>query len=208
MRFTASWISIFLVIVLFFLGACSSKPKKSDAQNTKVMHQTNVKPVSVNVNPTVKRDYDQALVFMKQGEYTKSEKLLKRLIAMQPNLVGPHINMGIIRLNEAAFTEAETHFKNANKLKPDNAEVYNYLGIIYRQLGRFSDAEQAYKNAIKYNPRLAKAYLNLGVLYDLYLPNYSAALENYKQYKAFDPQNKAVQNWIMDLNQRMQASNL
>lgn len=205
MRCIARWINLFLLASVLMLSACAGKPEKSIS--TPSLVASDISRAS-NVSPLVKRDYEQALVYMQKGDYNQAEALLTDIVNKDQSLAGPYINLGIIRLKQDDFNKAEKLFLDAEARNPANAEVQNYLGIIYRQQGRFIEAEQAYKKAIRLKPMFAKAYLNLGVLNDLYLGNYKAALRNYEQYLVFNPEDKKVESWIIDLNQRMQATNL
>ena len=187
--------------------ACSGRSVKTTSQPVSSTSSSFFQ-AETKISSPVKRDYEQALIYMQNANYVQAEKVFKRVIGAQNNLAGPYINMGIIRLKEGKLEEAEKYFLSANEKNASNADVQNYLGIIYRQQGRFTEAESAYKKAIQQKPEFAKAYLNLGVLYDLYMGNYPAALNNYRQYQVFRPNDKRVKGWIVDLNQRMQASNL
>lgn len=205
------WIKVIWFVGLLLLVACSSAPKKNSVpmgrEGRAMEFPVPDKNVSKGISSKLQKEYEQALNDIKRGEYDKAEKNLESIIAQAPELAGPYINLGIIRLNEASLDEAEKWFVKAKAQSARNPEIYNYLGIIYRQQGRFKEAEQAYKKAIEMNSMFAKAYLNLGVLYDLYLPNYALAMNNYKQYQTFNPDDKRVETWIIDLGQRAQASN-
>lgn len=207
MKFIAPLTKTGLTLLVIFLVGCSSGPKKTEIRAISVSGSNSAQK-AVSVNPAIQQDYQAALRLMKNKNYAEAERILVGIAQAQPDLAGPSINLGIIYLNEEKLEEAEAQFVQAREKSPRNAEIYNYLGIIYRQQGKFNEAEQAYKQAIDINPRLAKAYLNLGMLYDLYVPNYSAALQYYKQYQAINPDDRNIKTWIADLNQRIQVSNL
>lgn len=207
MKYTAHWIKILLALSITAIAACASKPENRSFSSPNSVRQSSLVPQG-NINPLLKREYDQALAFMKKADYQRAEKILKGIIEKDASLAGPYINLGIIRLKEGNLIQAEQLLLDAQAKSANNPEVQNYLGIVYRQQGRFNDAEAAYKKAIQLNPNYAKAYLNLGMLYDLYLGNYTAALKSYRQYQVLQPQDKTVENWIIDLNHRMQANNL
>ncbi|MDX1811271.1 MAG: tetratricopeptide repeat protein [Gammaproteobacteria bacterium] len=207
MKYTLRWISILLVGAML-LTACGGKATHKNG-NARFQGGSAVDSHrALNVSPMVKQDFAQALELMRQKDFIRAESLLKKLVQTNPELAGPYINLGIIRLNEGNYEESEKYFKEAIAHKSFNPQAYNYLGVIYRQSGRFEEAEQAYKMAIQQDANFASAYLNIGVLYDLYLRNYAAALNNYKQYLIFNPDDKRVKNWITDIHQRMQATNL
>ena len=215
MKCIALWIKVGLIIIVAgsLLVGCSSSKKKnrfsSSTASQSVFVNKNVEPSRNTplVSSATRKKYEEALKLMKVGDYAKAEALFKQVSVLDANLAGPDVNLGIIQLKSQRYSEAEQHFINALGKNSQIAEVHNYLGIIYRQQGRFSDSEAAYKKAIQLNPMFAQAYMNLGVLYDLYLGRYAEALRNYKQYAVFKPNDKRVEGWIVDINQRMQASN-
>ncbi len=205
---TAPCIKILLCILVLAIAACSStgsKPKGHGQPSKAVVSQGMMEK---NISPQVKRSYQQALDLMRSKKYRKAEKVLQQITELEPDLAGPYVNLGIIYYNQEKYETAEKFFQQALQRNPENADIHNFLGVTYRQQGHFKAAEKAYKQAIAINPRLAKVYLNLGVLYDIYLANISAAIENYLQYQKLNPNDKRVNNWLADLNQRLQASKL
>jgi len=124
-----------------------------------------------------------------------------------PRMAGPYINLGIIAMKEGRWQEAEDLFTSAKTLSPNNPEVFNYLGVIYRQQGKFNEARDVYQLAIAKDKGFSSAYLNLGILFDLYLSDYVMAKKYYQQYQELVPGDQNVKSWLIDLDQRIQASN-
>jgi len=203
-------LTIFL-LAISFLAACASKSDKSKIKN---QLNTSSKTISVssnqkttNVTDADKDKYKEALVHLQSGELMKAEKLLKEISAKYPRMGGPYINLGIIAMKEGRWQEGENLLISAKSLNPNNPEVFNYLGVIYRHQGKFNEAKNVYLLAIEQDKDFSSAYLNLGILFDLYLSDYVMAKKYYQQYQAMDPDNETVKTWLIDLDQRIQASN-
>ena len=159
------------------------------------------------IDENTHKKYQNALVQLKSGDLLHAEKLFKEVSIKYPDMAGPHINLGIISVREARWQDAEKHFREASAYSPNNPEVYNYLGVTYRQRGKFAEAKAMYLEAIQKDENFASAYLNLGILLDLYLSDYVLAKKYYQQYQAINPSDQNVKSWLLDLDQRIQASN-
>jgi len=198
-------------MTISLLVACASKPNKSKGKPQAVDSGNAVKFNGIRKNTSVavadKDKYKKALVHLQSGELMRAEMLLKEVSAKYPRMAGPYINLGIIAMKEARWREAESLFNSAKTLSPDNPEVLNYLGVIYRQQGKFNEAKDVYQLAIKQDKKFSSAYLNLGILFDLYLSDYVMAKKYYQQYQDLVPDDQNVKSWLIDLDQRIQASN-
>jgi len=202
-----------LIIFLFAINlfvACASKPNKTKAKPQLAAADKVIK-FSSRKNTSVvdvdKDKYKKALAHLQSGELLRAEKLLKEISVKYPSMAGPYINLGIIAMKEGRWQEAENLLSSAKKISSDNPEVLNYLGVIYRQQGKFNEAKDAYQLAIAQDKRFSSAYLNLGILFDLYLSDYVMAKKYYQQYQELIPDDRNVKSWLIDLDQRIQASN-
>jgi tetratricopeptide (TPR) repeat protein len=142
---------------------------------------------------------------MKAGRGTDAELEFKQLVVAYPELIGPHLNLGLLYLHDSRLPEAEAVFKAALEVSPANAIAGNELGIVERRLGKFAEAEAAYQRTIAAEPNYAPAHLNLGVLYDLYLAEPQKALEQFERYIAIAGENKQVAGWVVELRRRVAA---
>ena len=125
-----------------------------------------------------------------------------------PTFSNAHTNLGLIYLNKKQLDKAEHALRKAISLNPGDSVAYNHLGIVLREKGLFTESKAMYLNAIKHNSDYAIAHLNLGILYDLYLQEFKDALEQYKQYQAItNNDDKLVDKWIIDLENRMKLEN-
>jgi Flp pilus assembly protein TadD len=157
----------------------------------------------IPVNPAVQRAYDDARKALRSGRTADAERGFRALVQSNPELGGPHANLGLIQRQAGKLPEAATELEAAVKASPNQPIYWNELGITYRQLGAFTKARDAYEKAIALDPHYAAAHLNLGILSDLYLWDGKRALEMYDRYLALSPGgDPTVTKWVADLKNR------
>lgn len=155
------------------------------------------------VNPAAQRAFDDASRALRSGRVDEAERAYKALAQANPELGGPHANLGVIYRQSGKLNESVAELEKAAKLSPRQPIYLNQLGIAYRQQGQFAKARDAYQRAIALDPGYAAAALNLGILYDLYLADTPRALELYGRYLALMPNGDAtVTKWVADLKNR------
>ena len=158
------------------------------------------------IAPATQRAYDDALALMRAGHAADAERGFRALTQSDPDLAGPHANLGVLARNAGHLPEAVTELEKATTLAPGMAVSWNQLGLAYRQSGEFTKARDAYEHAIALDPNYATATLNLGVLDDLYLAEPAKALELYTRYLALTPGgDPVVTKWIADVKNRKPA---
>jgi Flp pilus assembly protein TadD len=154
----------------------------------------------------VQRAFDDARRAMRAGRMDEAERGFKAVVQAQPELGGPHANLGVIYRQANKLSEAVTELERAVKTSPQQPVYFNQLGITYRQQGQFAKAREAYERAIDLDASYAAATLNLGILNDLYLWDGKRALELYDRYLALTPGGDAtVTKWVADLKNRKAA---
>jgi len=156
------------------------------------------------IAPATQRAYDDALALLRAGHVADAEKGLRALVQSNPELAGPHANLGVIARNAGRLPEAVGELEKATTLAPGHAVAWDQLGVTYRQAGEFTKARDAYEHALAINPDYATAVLNLGVLEDLYLAEPAKALELYTRYLALVPGgDPVVTKWQADVRRRV-----
>lgn len=155
------------------------------------------------VSPAVQRAYDEARKAMRAGRPADAERGLRALVKSNPELGGPHANLGLLLRQAGRLPEAVAELEAAVHANPQQAVYFNQLGIAYRQQGEFAKAREAYERAIDLDATYASPLLNLGILHDLYLGEGSRALALYDRYLALSPGGDAqVAKWVADLKNR------
>ena len=156
------------------------------------------------IAPATQRAYDDALALMRAGHAADAERMFRALAQSNPELAGPHANLGLIARNAGRLPEAVKELEKATELAPGLAPAWNQLGLAYRAGGEFTKARDAYEHAIAIDPNYATAVLNLGVLDDLYLGDGARALELYTRYLALTPAgDPVVTKWVADVRNRL-----
>jgi tetratricopeptide (TPR) repeat protein len=155
------------------------------------------------VAPATQRAFDDASRALRSGRVDEAERAYKALAQANPELGGPHANLGVIYRQAGKVNEAVAEFEQATKLSPRQPIYLNQLGVAYRQQGQFAKARDAYQRALALDPGYTAAMLNLGILYDLYLGDTQRALELYGRYLSLLPNgDPTVTKWVADLKNR------
>lgn len=155
------------------------------------------------VSPAVQRAYDEARKAMRAGRPADAERGLREIVKSNPELGGPHANLGLLLRQAGRLPEAVAELEAAVHANPQQAVYFNQLGIAYRQQGEFAKAREAYERAIDLDAAYASPLLNLGILHDLYLGEGPRALALYDRYLALSPGGDAlVAKWVADLKNR------
>ena len=95
-----------------------------------------------------------------------AEKMLKKVIKMNPEIAKAHKDLGIIYLNKRLFDYAEDEFKTAMKLQPNDFEIiFEYANFLY-SISKNTEAERFYQEALDIEPNniLALTFMALNKL--------------------------------------------
>lgn len=160
-------------------------------------------PVEAPVSLVVQRAFEEAGRALRAGRTAEAERGFRALVQSNPELGGPHANLGLIQRQAGKLPEAAGELEQAVRLSPKQPVFLNQLGITYRQQGQFDKARDAYEKAIGLDPGYAAPHLNLGILHDLYFNDGRRALELYDRYLALSPGGDAtVTKWVAELKNR------
>jgi tetratricopeptide (TPR) repeat protein len=102
------------------------------------------------------------------------------------------LKLGLAQLRTKDTLSAEKSFSTALSLDPNNAEAYNGLGLARMQRDRPEEAEKFFQAAVLHHADYAPAILNLATVAHQYLHDDRLALEQYRNYLAFQPRQP---NW-------------
>jgi len=193
-----------LSILAALLGACaagspSRAPARIEIQEAVGFTITE----STHVSSDMRTDYEEAVHLLEQGQQQQGIEVLREVIAKAPELVTPHIDLGIALHRAGDLVGAEQILLKARELNPGHPVVHNELGIIYRKTGRFTEARNSYEAALAIYPNYHYTRRNLAVLCDLYLADPGCALENYEAYMNTVPGDDEATMWVADLRNRM-----
>jgi Flp pilus assembly protein TadD len=157
----------------------------------------------VHVGADTRSEYDSAMRLLDQKQYDQGIPLLVKVTESAPTATAPYVDLGIAYSRAGELAKAEASLKHALELNPRHPIAYNELGLVYRREGNFAAARASYEKALALVPQFHFARLNLAILCDLYLADYTCALDNYLAYQEAVPDDKQVAIWIADLRTRV-----
>lgn len=95
-----------------------------------------------------------------------AEKMLKKVIRMNPEIAKAHKDLGIIYLNKRLFDYARDEFEIAMKLAPNDFEILFEYGNFLYSISENREAERYYTEALEVEPKnvLALTFMALNKL--------------------------------------------
>ena len=103
-------------------------------------------------NVTAEIFHQYAILSSSLCDTDTAEKMLKKVIKMNPDIAKAHKDLGIIYLNKRLFDYAEDEFKTAMKLQPNDFEIiFEYANFLY-SISKNTEAERFYREALDIEP--------------------------------------------------------
>lgn len=191
--------SLLLLVLPGLVSACATTSSGGGSGGNFEIHD------EVDVKPSVKADFEKAVMLLQKEEYERGIRLLSRVAERSEKSIAPYINLGIAYRKTGEIEKAEESLGKALALNPVHPAANNELALVYRKMGKFSEARRTYERILERFPDFFPARKNLGILCDLYINDLPCAMANYDIYIKADPGDKAVSMWIADLKKRMEA---
>ena len=121
-----------------------------------------------------------------------AEKMLKRVIKMNPELAKAHKDLAIIYLNKRLFDYAEDEFKTALNLAPNDFEIIFEYGNFLYSISKNTEAESYYREALELEPNNVLALTFMALNY-LVLNKLDEAYDYIMQAVKVEPHHEYVQ---------------
>ena len=130
----------------------------------------------------------RAMSLTDEKEYKLAEKLLKKVINVDPKLVNAHINLGYIYSELGNHSSSLKPWLKAYELSPSSDIVLYDIGYAYHSLKKYELAMEYYKKCLKVNSKYVNAYVNMADIF-LKLKQYDKSIEESKKVLSIDKNN-------------------
>ncbi len=156
------------------------------------------------IPPATEQQFAQAVQRLEAGDFAGARPLLEALVASEPTLAAPAVNLGMLHARERRWSEAEAALAEGYRRDPADAVALNELAAVQRENGRFKDAEATYRQALAADPAHVRTHRNFAVLLDLYLWRPAEALQHFETYVSMSgTADRQVSGWIAELKRRV-----
>ncbi len=156
------------------------------------------------IAPATEQQFARVVQLLEAGDFAGARPILEALVASEPTLAAPAVNLGMLHARERRWTEAEAALAEGYRRNPADAVALNELAVVQRENGRFRDAEATYRQALAADPAHLRTHRNLAVLLDLYLWRPAEALQHFETYVSMSgTADRQVSGWIAELKRRV-----
>ena len=156
-----------------------------------------------NLGAAARRDFDQAVVWLHEGNYEQAIELLEKVVETSPGVSAPYINLALAYRKVGKLELAEENLKTALNLISGHPVASNEYGLLLRKAGRFDEAKTIYEQSLMIFPDYLPVRRNLGIMCDLYMNDQQCALTQYEFYSEANPEDKQAKMWVSELRLRL-----
>jgi Flp pilus assembly protein TadD len=185
--------------VAWLLNGCTGGAAKPDGPAT-------VRAPAASVSAGMQGEFKRAVELMQAGKHSEAVPLLEGIVGKNDQLPGVQLNLAIASINVGGkeyYEKAEKALLRAMQIDSREPVTYNQLGLLYRRTGRFEESKKAYRQAIALDSDYTMPYLNMGILCDIYLQDFTCAIEFFEKYKLLAPARaEQTEGWLTDIRRR------
>ena len=142
--------------------------------------------------PTAETFHQYAIISSTLCDTDTAEKMLKKVIRINPDIAKAHKDLAIIYLNKRLFDYAEDEFKTALKLAPNDFEILFEYGNYLYSVSQNTEAERYYTEALELEPDNVIALVFMA-LNKLVLNQLDEAYRYIKKAIELEPEHEYVQ---------------
>ncbi len=154
------------------------------------------------IESALKENLAFAYKFFKSKNFSKAEKLYKKILKTSPKNFDANYYLASIKVQNGNLNDAKNFMEIALSINPNLPELNNNLGLIYLNLNEVEKSINYFKKAISLNKEYIFAYTNLGMAY-VSLKKVTEAKENYIKAIEIDPKNLLANYNLANLLKRL-----
>jgi predicted O-linked N-acetylglucosamine transferase (SPINDLY family) len=113
------------------------------------------------------------------GDWNAAATSYRQALALKPDLVEAHHNLGLVLRALAEFDEAKASFRRALDIRPAMVDSQISLGLVFQDEGQTDAAKACFEQALILRPGHPGARMNLGILEHL-RGNFDLSIEIYR----------------------------
>jgi Flp pilus assembly protein TadD len=136
---------------------------KADAVKPAAEKTVSVAMLDQKVPAAAKREFDKATRLARAGKSDESIEALRRAIAIYPDYLIAHNDLGAQLLEREQFDEAENELRKATTIDPNAFNPAFNLGIVLVRQNKFADALASLDRSLTIEPSAPGAHLFAGI---------------------------------------------
>lgn len=98
----------------------------------------------------------RAVELQQSGNYPEAANTYRKLLALRPDDVATHVNLGVVLVHLGRFDDAIAQYEAAAKLLPGDPRIALNLALAYEKSGRLAEAERRFSALHETAPENAK----------------------------------------------------
>ncbi len=204
-RHKALWLIVFAV---FLTHAGKTLTRNMAWKNDFTLFRNDIRylPRNAKANHNLSNVYVEQAAEVSNPEraknlYVEAKKYLERAIAIYPDVVEFHDDMGNIHGRLGDFSAAINSYQASIQINPKRAKPHAQLGKAYGFVRQYEQAVNSLEVALLLDPVFVDAYLSLGITYGM-LQQYNQAIRIFEKGLEISPRHKdLLQNIIITYQQ-------
>ncbi len=130
--------------------------------------------VTANGTESIQALYARGGAALAKGDLAAAEAAFGQILAVAPDDVGAHANLGVVYMRERRWGRARAELETARKLAPQVAGIRLNLGLVWYRQGYYKRAIPEFESVVKDDPGSIQARELLGLAY-LFVGRYADA---------------------------------
>jgi tetratricopeptide (TPR) repeat protein len=147
--------------------------------------------LSAEGDPKATAEATAGLTLAREGKYALAIPHYRAALALDPNIPGLYLNLGLAYFKTDKFPEAATAFEKATQADPGNFQARALLGMSYFGSRRFDAAAVQLKQAADLDPENIELRYKLAQSY-LWSKQYPSAIEQFRLLLLRDPDSAPI----------------